>query len=63
MIEELIATNLAVTFKQGDIAVFTLQGLPHAIQACQENIFEAPLSDLRDYLAPSAAKYFPSLGN
>ena len=59
--DELIATNLAVTFKQGDIAVFTLQDLPHVIQACQEDIFEAPLAELRDYLAPTAAEYFPSL--
>ena len=62
-IDELIATNLAVTFKRGDIAVFTLQGLPHVIQACQDDIFEAPLSDLKDYLAPTAADYFPSLRN
>ncbi len=59
--DELIATNLAVTFKPGDIAVFTLQGLPHVIQACQEDIFEAPIAELRDYLAPTAADYFPSL--
>ena len=61
--DELIASNLEVTFKQGGIAVFTLQGLPHVIQACQEDIFEAPLSELRDYLAPTAATYFPSLKN
>jgi hypothetical protein len=60
-IDDLIATNLAVTFKPGDIAVFTLQGLPHVIQACQDDIFEAPLSELRDYLAPGADRYFPSL--
>lgn len=60
-IDDLIATNLAVTFKPGDIAVFTLQGLPHVIQACQDDIFEAPLADLKDYLAPTAADYFPSL--
>ena len=59
--DELIATNLDVTFKRGDIAVFTLQGLPHVIQACQEDIFEAPLAELRDYLAPTAADYFPAL--
>lgn len=59
--DELIASNLDVTFKRGDIAVFTLQGLPHAIQACQEDIFEAPLAELKDYLAPTAVKYFPSL--
>ena len=43
------------------LAVFTLQGLPHVIQACQEDIFEAPLAELRDYLAPTAADYFPAL--
>jgi hypothetical protein len=62
-IDDLIASNLDVTFKRGDIAVFTLQGLPHVIQACQEDIFEAPLSDLKAYLAPTAADYFPSLRN
>lgn len=61
-IDELIATNLDVTFKEGDIAVFTLQGLPHVIQACQDDIFEAPLAELKDHLAPTAAEYFPSLG-
>ena len=59
--DDLIASNLAVSFRQGDIAVFTLQGLPHVIQACQEDIFEAPLAELRQYLAPTAAEYFPSL--
>lgn len=59
--DELIASNLAVTFKEGDIAVFTLQGLPHVIQACQEDIFEAPIGELGDYLAPTAVDYFPSL--
>ncbi|HEY9009476.1 MAG TPA: hypothetical protein VIN06_00515 [Devosia sp.] len=59
--DELIASNLDVTFKRGDIAVFTLQGLPHVIHACQEDIFEAPLTELRNYLAPTAADYFPSL--
>jgi hypothetical protein len=62
-IDELIATNLAVTFKEGDIAVFTLQGLPHVIQACQDDIFEAPLAELKAYLAPTATEFFPSLGN
>ena len=62
-IDELIATSLAVTFKEGDIAVFTLQGLPHVIQACQDDIFEAPLAELKPYLAPTATEFFPSLGN
>lgn len=62
-IDDLIATNLDVTFREGDIAVFALQGLPHVIQACQDTVFEAPLAELRDYLAPTAVDYFPSLKN
>lgn len=60
-VDELIASNLEVTFKRGDIAVFTLQGLPHVIQACADTLFEAPLSELKNYLAPTAAEFFPSL--
>ena len=58
---DLIASNLAVTFKQPDIIVFTLQGLPHAIQACGADLFEAPVTELADLLKPAAADYFPAL--
>lgn len=60
---DLIASNLGVTFRQNDIVVFTLQGLPHAIMACGTDLHAAPIADLRNLLRPEAAEYFPALAN
>lgn len=60
-IDQFVESNLAVSFKQGDIAVFALEGLPHAMKACEDVLFEAPLAELRDYLAPTAVEYFSAL--
>lgn len=62
-IDELIGENLKLSFREGDIAVFSLKGLPHAIGACEGPLLEVPLSDLRAFLAPEAAAYFPALGS
>ncbi|WP_262031413.1 hypothetical protein [Microvirga sp. Mcv34] len=59
---DVIKDHLEVSFKQGDQAVFALNGLPHAISGvCQGAFLEAPLRDFRDFLTPEAVDYFPSL--
>jgi hypothetical protein len=58
---ELIASNLNISFVQGDKARFSLDGLPYAIQSCGGTLFETPLKNLRPFLTPGAAAYFPSL--
>jgi hypothetical protein len=61
-IAELIGENLHISFKDGDIAVFSLEGLPHVVTACGGPILEMPLAELKPFLTPEAAEYFPSLG-
>ncbi|WP_332688550.1 hypothetical protein [Devosia sp.] len=60
-IEELITTNLGLRFASDDKVVFTLEGLPHVIHACTEDLLTVSLSDIPDLLAPTASDYFPSL--
>jgi hypothetical protein len=60
-ITDLIASNLAITFKQPDIVLFTLGGLPHVIMACGTDLYEAPVAELGELLKPAAADYFPTL--
>lgn len=62
-IDDLIATNLAISFEQGDIVEFQLSGLPHVIHACEETLYTAPITELRELLAPQAVDYFPVLRN
>ena len=61
--DDLLNTNLQVSFKQPDHVLFSIGELDYAIQACGADIFEAPVADLKDYVAPGAADYFPSLRN
>lgn len=64
-LSELVPTNLAIRFARGEngqaLAVFALEGLPHAITACGGDLFDAPVTQLRELLAPGAAAYFPEL--
>lgn len=64
-ISDLVPTNLAIHFARGENgqarAVFALEGLPHAIVACGGDLYDAPLTVLRELLAPEAASYFPEL--
>ncbi len=60
-IDDLIDTNLAISFKDNDHVLFALGGLENAIEACGTDLYEAPISDLEDLLAPTAADYFPVL--
>jgi hypothetical protein len=59
--DNLIRHNLAVAMKPGNRLLFTLDGLEYAIQACATDIFEAPVTELKDFLAPTAVEYFPVL--
>jgi hypothetical protein len=62
--KDMLREHLQVSFKREDRAVFSLAGLPHAISGvCQGEFFEAPLAELRPFLTPGAAEYFPSLKN
>lgn len=61
-LNDMIKDKVSLSFKQGDYAVFSLYGLPSAIDGvCQGSFFEAPLADLRQFLTPEAVDYFPSL--
>lgn len=60
-IDDLIPEYLSVGFREGDRVVFSLGTLPHAIQACADELYEAPIAELMEWLAPTAAAYFPSL--
>jgi len=62
-IDDLIGSNLGVRFEPGDTAVFMLEGLPHAIFACSDDLLSVPLADMPQLLAPSAASYFPALAD
>jgi hypothetical protein len=59
----LIDTNLAVAFKPDNTVLLTLDGLEYAIQACGADLWEGPITDLKPYLALTAADYFPVLRN
>jgi hypothetical protein len=60
-IDEFIDTNLAISFLNGDKVLFSLDGLENAVEACGSDLYEAPIADLKDLLAPEVAEYFPSL--
>lgn len=59
----LIDTNLAVAFKPDNKVLLTLDGLEYAIQACAADLWEGSITELKPYLAPTAADYFPVLKN
>ncbi len=61
--DDLVDSNLRISFKQPDHVLFAIGDLDYAIQACGGDVFEAPVGALKDYLAPGAADYFPSLRN
>ena len=62
--EDLIREYLAISFKHGDRVLFGLDGLPHVIGACGDDVLELPLTELPpEFLAPEAAAYFPALAS
>ena len=62
-IDDLIASNLAISFKEGDIVHFGMDGLEYAVVACGSDLYDAPITELRDLLTPEAAEYFPVLAD
>lgn len=62
-IDGLIATNLAVRLVPEDQVVFGLEDLPHAINACGDDLLTVKLKDIPQLLAPTARDYFPALAN
>jgi hypothetical protein len=62
-IDDLIGQYLAVQFNQDATVTFTLDSLPHAINACGMDLYTAPLLDLVPYLTNSAENYFPALAD
>lgn len=61
--DDLIDSNLAISFVNGDNVLFALGGLENVIEACGADLYEAPITDLKDLLAPGAADYFPVLNS
>ena len=59
--DDLIGSNLKITFAKNDMVVFTLDDLPNVVQACGYDLYQAPIASLKDLLTPEAATYFPSL--
>jgi len=59
--DDLVASNLKITFAGNDMVIFTLDDLPTAIFACGYDLYEAPIAQLKELLTPEAAAYFPSL--
>lgn len=60
-LDDLIASNLALRFVPGDKVLFTLEGLPHVVFACSQDLLTVKLSDIPQLLAPTAKDYFPAL--
>ncbi|MER8383988.1 hypothetical protein NKG60_15245 [Mesorhizobium sp. M1428] len=57
--DDLIGEYLAVSlWREGDkqVLVFGLQTLPHAIQACADDLLELPVSEARDLFKPEFAR-------
>lgn len=61
--DEAIADRLTFGFLPDDTVVFVVSGFPHAIGVCNGPLFSVPLADLRQFLAPTAKDYFPSLAD
>ena len=60
-IDELIPQYMAIAFKGDDRVLFSMDGLPHVVVACASDLYEAPITELRELLTPEAADYFPVL--
>ena len=58
---ELVASNLAIGFVRDDRVRFSLSALPNVIAACNDDLFDLPIAQLKSLLTPEAAAYFPSL--
>jgi len=61
--DDLVRTNLAIGFTGDDRVRFALGNLEYAIQACGTDLYEAPITELKELLTPEAAAYFPVLAD
>lgn len=61
--DDLFASNLDITFVDGDKVRFAIDRLPYAVVACGGDLFDMPVAKLKDLLTPAAAEYFPSLAS
>ena len=59
--DDLFATNLDITFVNGEQVRFAVDRIPSAIAACGGDLFDIPIAELKELLTPEAANYFPSL--
>lgn len=60
-IDDLVSGNLAMRFAPEEQVIFSLEGLPHVISACGEDLLTVKLSAITELLAPTASAYFPGL--
>jgi hypothetical protein len=60
-IDELIPQYMAISFKGDDIVHFGMDGMENVIVACASDLYDAPITELKDLLTPEAADYFPAL--
>lgn len=58
---DLVRTNLSIRFAMPDHVIFGLDGLPHVMGACADDLYEAPIGEIRELLLPEASRYFPAL--
>lgn len=58
-----LVDQLDIRFAPGPSAVFTASGYPHIMSFCNSDLFTVPLADIRQFLAPGAAHYFPELSD
>jgi hypothetical protein len=60
-IDEMIPQYMAIGFKGDDVVLFSMDGVPHVAFGCASDLYEAPITELRDLLTDEAADYFPPL--
>jgi hypothetical protein len=58
---ERVPDHLDISFAPGDVAVFRIDGLDSTELPCEGELFSMPLARMREFLAPGAEDYFPSL--
>lgn len=61
--DQALAEQLTIRFVGRDELMFTLSGFPHVIGVCNGDLFSKPIAELKQFLAPTAKDYFPSLAD
>lgn len=57
---DLVRTNLSIRFAMPDHVIFGLDGLPHVMGACADDLYEAPIGELTGTPPPRGIALFPS---